>query len=312
MADAVRGDLVFADLPALGGLFARAAVTGLGRRGGPLPARAARASGVTTDIARLAAYNRVCGFGLRDVVPATWLHVLAFPLQAALMAERDFPFALAGLVHASNEMTVSRGVRVGESLDLTVRPGGVREHRKGVLFELISECRVGDELVWSGVSTYLAVGAASNSAPSTGSGGVTMGAANESVAERGDAAPSTGSGGGPVAELVEAPSQTWRLASDLGRRYAAVSGDVNPIHLYPATARLFGFARPIVHGMWTHARALAALQGRLGESYTVGVRFSRPILLPGTVRFAASETDAGVTFAVLGREDKPHLTGHVG
>ncbi len=291
----VNGDLVFDALPALGGLFARAAVTGLRRRGGPLPERAARASGVTTDVGRVAAYDRVCGFGLRDVVPATWLHVLAFPLQAALMAERDFPFALAGLVHASNEMTLRRGVRVGESLDLTVRPGGVRAHRKGTLFELISECRVEDELVWSGVSTYLALGAASDPAPSTGSGGVT-----------------TGAGDGPVAELVEAPSQTWRLASDLGRRYAAVSGDVNPIHLYPATARLFGFARPIIHGMWTHARALAALQGRLGESYTVGVRFSRPILLPGTVRFAASETDAGVTFAVLGREDKPHLTGHVG
>ena len=73
-----------------------------------------------------------------------------------------------------------------------------------------------------------------------------------------------------AAERLPAPSvvpgQRWRLAPDLGRRYAAVSGDFNPIHLSPATSRLFGFRRPIIHGMWTHARALAGL-GRVPDAY---------------------------------------------
>ena len=37
-------------------------------------------------------------------------------------------------------------------------------------------------------------------------------------------------------EELEQPAPTgtsWKLPGDLGRRYAAVSGDHNPIHLYP-------------------------------------------------------------------------------
>ena len=52
---------------------------------------------------------------------------------------------------------------------------------------------------------------------------------------------------------------TWSLPEDLGRRFAKVAGDRNPIHMYWWTARLFGFRRPIIHGMWTLARCMAAL-----------------------------------------------------
>ena len=83
------------------------------------------------------------------------------------------------------------------------------------------------------------------------------------------------------AELT--PSAEWRLGGDLGRRYAAVSGDRNPIHLHALTAKPFGFPRAIAHGMWTKARCLAALEGRLPDAFSVDVRFRKPILLPGRV-----------------------------
>ena len=108
-----------------------------------------------------------------------------------------------------------------------------------------------------------------------------------------------------------APSQEWRLGADQGRRYAAVSGDSNPIHLNPLTARLFGFPRPIIHGMWTHARAVAALGGALPEAYTVRVQFAKPIALPSSVGFAAARQDPGWAFAVVGKEGKPHLVGEI-
>ena len=113
--------------------------------------------------------------------------------------------------------------------------------------------------------------------------------------------------------LPEAPaSQQWLLAPDLGRRYAAVSGDYNPIHLHPFTARPFGLSRPIMHGMWTHARALAGLGGALPERYGVRVQFAAPLRLPGRVGFAvAGEAgEAGTTrFAVVGQDGRPHLVG---
>ena len=52
---------------------------------------------------------------------------------------------------------------------------------------------------------------------------------------------------------------TIDVPGDIGRRYAGVSGDPNPIHMYAVTARLFGFKSAIAHGMWSYARVLAAL-----------------------------------------------------
>lgn len=278
-------DLAFAELPAIAPMLARGVAGSIGAKGGrPLPTRSAIVAAHRQDVGRLAAYSRVCGFTLRDRVPPTWLHVLTFPLQMALLAERDFPYALAGLVHASNTMTLHRPVSVGEELALIVRTDNARPHRKGALFDVVGEVRgAGGDAVWTGTSTYLALDAkAPAGVPSE---------TEHAASER---------------ELPGA-SQQWRLPSDLGRQYAAVSGDVNPIHLNALTSRLFGFKRPIVHGMWTHARALAALEPRLPEAYTVDVRFARPILLPNKVGFA---TD-GTSFAVVNRDGKPYLTGGV-
>ena len=280
-------DLIYPELPAIGPLLARGVVGSVGAaKGRPIPKRSAIVAAHKQDVERLSAYARVCGFTLRDHVPPTWLHVLTFPLQAALMAERDFPYALPGLVHASNSMTLHRPVSVGEELALVVRAGNARAHRKGALFDLLGEVRGnGGEVVWKGTSSYLAIG-----------GKVPGGAAE-------------GAGAEPTASEVElpAPSQQWRLPGDLGRQYAAVSGDVNPIHLNALTARMFGFKRPIIHGMWTHARVIAALEPRLPAAYTMDVEFKRPILLPGKANFA---TD-GSHFAVTNRDGKPYLTGQV-
>jgi acyl dehydratase len=100
----------------------------------------------------------------------------------------------------------------------------------------------------------------------------------------------------------------WRLSGDLGRRYAAVSGDRNPIHLHPLSARLFGFPRAIAHGMWTKARCLAAMQGSLPEAFAVEVRLRKPILLPGKVTFGEAREGDVVRFAVRS-DGGEHLDG---
>jgi acyl dehydratase len=108
---------------------------------------------------------------------------------------------------------------------------------------------------------------------------------------------------------VPQPTAIWRVGPDTGRRYAAVSGDHNPIHTSRLGARLFGFARPIAHGMWTKARCLAALDGRLPDAYTVDVAFKLPILLPAKVGFHAAPA---WTFAVHdAKSGRPHLSGTV-
>ncbi len=105
---------------------------------------------------------------------------------------------------------------------------------------------------------------------------------------------------------------TWKLGGDLGRRYAAVSGDRNPIHMHSLTAKPLGFPRAIAHGMWTKARCLAALESRLPDAFAVDVRFRKPILLPSRVEFASTGEGEEIDFAVRdAKRDTPHLDGHV-
>ena len=111
------------------------------------------------------------------------------------------------------------------------------------------------------------------------------------------------------------PPRRWRCPGDLGRRYGWVSGDLNPIHVHPLSARLFGFRRAIAHGMWTKARCLAALGPQLGgrgQGYTVEVVFRKPILLPATVAFAeaAGPAPGSIAFGVRdAKRSTPHLDG---
>ncbi len=97
---------------------------------------------------------------------------------------------------------------------------------------------------------------------------------------------------------------------DLGRRYAAVSGDHNPIHLYPLTAKAFGFPRQIAHGMQTLARCVAALDNRIPEAATVLVEFKKPVLLPSRVAFGSRVAGDTAEFSLTRPGDgAPHLVG---
>lgn len=270
--------------PSLRGIYASAIRGARARRGDRLPERDLRLT-ATADPDRLAAYDDVCGFPLSDRLPPTYPHVLAFPLAMSLMAGNDFPFPLAGLVHVANRIRQQRPVRLGEQLDLSVRVEELRDHPRGRQFDAVAEAAVKGEQVWTSASTYLRIEKAHSP------------------------------GRGAKAERPERPAATaiWRVPAGTGRRYAAVSGDYNPIHLHPLSARLFGFPTAIAHGMWLKARCLAALEGRLPDAFSAQVEFKSPVLLPARVAFAASQAKAGAWTleAWDDRTGKPHLSGKV-
>jgi len=261
-------------------LYLRAAAGTVGPRASSLPDTVLHRS-LVVDRSHLAGYARVCGFRFADALPPTYPHVLAFALQVELMAGRAFPLPLPGLVHVANSITAHRAVDASEPLELAVHAERFVGHPKGAQVDLVAAVDVGGERVWDGRSTYLARGA---HAPGEG-------ATRPAPPEIGD---------GPASAL-------WRVDADTGRRYAAISGDVNPIHLHPLTAKAFGFPRAIAHGMWTAARALAALQGRLPDALTYDVAFARPLLLPSTVELRTRAVDRGWGLDVRSAKG-PHLT----
>ncbi len=229
------------------------------------------------------AYAAVCGFPDKDTVPLTYPHVLGFPLHLRVMTDPRFPFAAMGAVHVSNTITAHRAIAIGETVEVTVRPENLRPHAKGRTVDFVTEVTSAGELVWEGRSTYLRRGKGSPDAVS-----------------------------GTVFGDVEPSGVVWSLPGDLGRRYAAVSGDRNPIHLYPVTAKALGFKRQIAHGMWTKARCVAALENRLPDAVTVAVAFKKPVFLPGKVAFGSEPTDTGYAFALTDpRSGAPHLQGRL-
>ncbi len=239
----------------------------------------------TVDRSRLADYQRVCGFRTSDVLPATYPHMLAFPLSMDLMTRLSFPFGVIGLVHVENEITQQRPIRADEPLEVRVRTADLRDHKSGRQFDVLASADVAGEPVWRSRSTYL------HRESNGGSGSGTRQAKRSAPPE---------------------PSAVWSVPGDQGRRYAGVSGDSNPIHLHPLTARLFGFPRPIAHGMWVKARCLAALEGHLPAAYTVDVRFKLPMLLPARAAFTSSAKGEGREFAVHdARSGKPHVSGTI-
>ena len=244
-------------------------------------------TGVTAKPEDVAAYAKVCGFALRDALPPTYPHMLAFPLHMAVMSDGSFPFGAVGLVHVENTIAQKRPIGIDEEMAIRVRPAKLQPHPKGQTFSLETEVLVGGEVVWESVSTMLRRGKGDGDAPK---------------AEK-------GFGSLPA----DAPaSAEWKLPGDLGRRYGGVSGDRNPIHMHPLTAKPLGFPGAIAHGMWTKARALAQLESRLPESFEAEVRFRKPILLPAKVEFASQTEGEEILFAVRdAKKGTPHLDGRV-
>jgi acyl dehydratase len=245
-------------------------------------------TGVKADPAEVAAYARVCGFSLRDQLPPTYPHMLAFPLHMAVMSDGSFPFGAVGLVHVENSIEQERPIGLGEEMTIRVRPTKLQPHSKGKTFSLETEVLIGGGAVWRSTSTMLRRG---------GSNGEGKGRQEKGFESLPADAPA---------------SAEWKLDGGLGRRYAGVSGDRNPIHMHSLTAKPLGFPGAIAHGMWTKARALAQLGNRLPDSFETEVRFRKPILLPARVEFASQEEGKDILFAVRNaKKGTPHLDGRV-
>ncbi|NQD92066.1 acyl dehydratase [Pseudomonas sp. CrR25] len=267
--------------PALPGLFARAALR-RGTGGQTLPNLGLRCP-VSVDPRHLARYRELCSFRDDGRLPATYPHILAFALQMKLLTDPGFPFPLLGLVHLENRIRVIRQLGGLGPFTVSVHTNNLQPHEKGALFSLVTRLEDPLGLLWEGDSRILYRGLRLDGQP------------DERDAE-------------PALPLLEVDS--WPAPSAIGRRYARVAGDYNPIHLSALSARLFGFPRAIAHGLWNKAHSLAALSGHLPSAgYSVEVRFQKPVLLPTTLHLRASAPADHGQFCLIGPAELPHMAG---
>ncbi|WP_328398589.1 MaoC family dehydratase [Nocardia sp. NBC_00416] len=274
--------------PKNGSLYVKAALGAVplplvSARKSAIPDREVRLDGFRLDPDHLAAYCRATGLRFGDTLPLTYPFIITFPLVMKLVVQRDFPFVAVGAVHAENLIERTRDISLSEPLDITAHIENLREHPKGLLVDAISEIRVGRELVWRQVTTFLHQQKTSLS-------------------------------GGPKPEpkpdeVPPPPLRTLQVDQKTITRYANASGDQNPIHTSALGAKAFGFPRAIAHGMWSAATILSTLEGRIPDKTSYAVKFGKPILLPSTVNVYADQVEQGWDLALKHpKKGYPHLT----
>jgi hypothetical protein len=252
-----------------------------------LPTERLVRSAVELSAQGIAAYGRACGFRREQGVPLSYPHVLAFPLHLMLLTRPSFPYPASGMVHLANRIRQHQRLEEGQALRLEVYCERWVAHPKGQALSIATRAYSAGTLVWESDSLYL----------------------------RRDVKDPAGEPWDDVLPLQEEGllrTQRWVLTADLGRRFAKVSGDFNPIHTSVIGAKLFGFRRAIAHGMWTLGRALAAQQppGGLAQA-EAHCDFKLPIFLPGQVAlWNVPPTGARREFEVRNvAGDKPHMRG---
>jgi len=255
-------------------------------RGDTLPDRTLTVDELAIEPANVAAYANVTGLRFGDAVPLTYPFALTFPTVMSLVTGFDFPFAAMGSVHIENHITQYRPILVTDTVSVRVHSEDLREHRRGLLVDIVTDVNVGNERAWHQVTTFLHQ-------------------QRTSLSDEPKPPPQKQPKLGP-------PNAVLRITPGQIRHYASVGGDHNPIHTNPIAAKLFGFPTVIAHGMFTAAAVLANIEGQLPDAVKYSVKFAKPVVLPARAGLYVDRISDGwqLTLRNLSKGD-PHLTGTV-
>ena len=238
-----------------------------------LPATELVAEAVHIDPERTARYNALFGLPV-DEVAFAYPFVFTFPLQLALMTRPDSPLRLPGLVHLGIDIVAPRALRAGAPYRAACTVARQAVTARGLEFALAVTLADEAGIAWQAESRILARRSRTNGTP-------------RPARPRAPVIDHT------VLDEVVAPG-------NIGRRYAQVSGDWNPIHLGRLGARALGFERPIAHGMWTLARMAAAGDGARPPC-ALTAEFIAPLRLPGRLLVRGDARRRGAFDAASGR-----------
>lgn len=255
-------------------------------RSDSLPDRTLTVDELAIDPANVAAYANVTGLRFGDAVPLTYPFALTFPTVMALVTGFDFPFAAMGSVHIENHITQYRPIAVTDTVGVAVHAENLREHRKGLLVDIVTDIKVGNDTAWHQVTTFLHQ-------------------QKTSLSDEPKPPPEKQPKPGP-------PNAVLRITPGQIRHYASVGGDHNPIHTNPIAAKLFGFPTVIAHGMFSAAAVLANIEGQLPDAVKYSVRFAKPVVLPASAGLYVDRVADGWELNLRDlKKGEPHLKGSV-
>ncbi len=251
-----------------------------------LPARTVTVDELSIDPANVAAYAQVTGLRFSDTLPLTYPFALTFPTVMSLVTGFDFPFAAMGSVHIENHIMQYRPIKVTDTVSAAVHAENLREHRKGLLVDIVTELKVGNDPAWHQVTTFLH---------------------QQKTSLSGEPKPEP-----QKQPKLPPPNAVLSITAGQIRNYASIGGDHNPIHTNAIAAKLFGFPTVIAHGMFSAAAVLANIEGQLPDAVKYSVRFAKPVVLPAKAGLYVERDADGWELTLRNlKKDYPHLTATV-
>ncbi|NVK36403.1 MAG: hypothetical protein HWE18_00640 [Gammaproteobacteria bacterium] len=242
---------------------------------------------------QLTQYTSLCGVDSNQTsIPIFYPQVMAFKLHLLLLLNKSLPFPVMGLVHKSNDVTYLKAIKPTDPLEIKVGLESLEKQENGTDCHIFTHVYVNGELHWTAISTYFYRAPKNNNQQSQ---------KNKSASTL-------------KPQLTPYSNKAlWQLPRNLGRKYAFITGDLNPIHLSSLTAKLFGFKKTIIHGMFLAAKvANEILPKEAVFPSRIDLQFKRPVFLPNQVEFRHSNTRFQL-YPILDSKDQntPMLLGKV-
>jgi hypothetical protein len=265
-------------------VYPRIATTLLKQPKSFLPSIEIKVPNVSITEADTKKYLEVCGFSPSKFIPSTYLFVHTFSLKTYLLSSLEIPFPVLGMVHFANRIKQIEPIQYNQPFDITCKTGNLIAHQKGQAFEVEVYIDIAGKRVYEETMVNLCK------------------SKNEGIGQVFD---------WEIDNITDNfVGQTWDLKENLGIQYAQASGDFNPIHLHPLSAKLFGFKRHIIHGMYSASRILAQFPKKIEEAHQFDVAFKTPIFLPSQVIFRHQQENNKIVLDVVDKtQTQPHLKG---
>lgn len=223
-----------------------------------------------------ARFSNFVGWTGVDLAP-TFPYALLTHLHFSLVNDARFPFPPLGLIHKKETLDLLAPLKPG-AWSMRCVLSSIAAVERGFEVAITSELSIDGVASWR--STTLAF-------------------------KRTKSTP-----GGPSKPRPPPPNldgaARWSLPDGHGRAYAALSNNVDPIHMSRWSARLMGHRSALMHGMWLAARGLSA--HGVSAPAQVEFRLLSPVYLPATLAFQRTGDGFGL-YSDDGQQT--HLLGRV-
>jgi len=266
--------------PSLLGIYTRAILGAVTKSNKRIPESLTTVEGIASewfsfsiDEAHVEQFKQVVGGASNPGVPISYLQCYLNAMPMNMLTARNFPLNVLGSVHESSSIESHKNVSLVSKLTATsnMNSAVLLSNKKDWLFKHVTTV-TDDEA----------------------DGEVVMTLTNEFRVLNPERNKVKVEGGKPASVSYDAESGwskvgAWDYPVDTGRSYAGLNGDINPIHLFPITAKLFGYKSCISHGMYSVCKLMAEGEGvasavqSSGGKMKISARFTRPTFLPAEV-----------------------------